>query len=106
MIFVHEMDDFKLEGEVTRPIVRVDTRTTDDPKKVKAGKGKDDWWYGGGTNHRVENGQIKRDFIENVNTIEVESLEKLIEIIGENGYEAQIYVGRYQYPEISFKMYY
>ncbi len=44
-------------------IVRVntDTRNCDDPKKIPAHGGTDGDWFLRGTNHRVENGKIKRD---------------------------------------------
>ena len=46
----------KIEG------FRVDVRCTNDPKKVPAFSGKDKWWFGEGTNHRLINGEIARDF--------------------------------------------
>ena len=42
-------------------IVAVDTRSVDDPKKIRSNKGTDGDWYMRGTNHRVDNGRIKRD---------------------------------------------
>lgn len=40
----------------------VDRRDVDDPKKLRCNKGTDgDWWIRG-TNHRIENGCICRDF--------------------------------------------
>lgn len=39
----------------------IDTRNCDDPKKIPANNGKDGDWFLRGTNHRVENGMIKRD---------------------------------------------
>ena len=43
-------------------IIDVDTRTVDDPKKIPCYfNGREQMWYREGTNHRVENGKIKRD---------------------------------------------
>lgn len=42
-------------------VITTDTRNCDDPKKIPANKGTDGDWYTRGTNHRVENGNIKRD---------------------------------------------
>lgn len=44
-----------------RPYIYTDTRTTDDPAKVPMHLGKSEWWYEKGTNHRIEDGKIKRD---------------------------------------------
>ena len=59
---------------------RIDTRTTDDPAKITAHRKKSTaWWYNNGTNHRVENGQIKRDFPgESQWAIELSDLDALI----------------------------
>jgi len=61
---------------------RIDARTTDDPCKIpcyfdnpeKAKK----MWFGEGSNHRVENGWIKRDFEDEGWFIEINSLEELM----------------------------
>lgn len=42
-------------------VIHIDSRDCDDPKKIPANRGKDGDWYLKGTNHRVENGYIKRD---------------------------------------------
>lgn len=42
-------------------VVETDTRCCDDPKKIPANYGTDGDWYTIGTNHRVEDGMIKRD---------------------------------------------
>jgi hypothetical protein len=42
-------------------LANTDTRNTDDPKKIPANRGTDGDWYMRGTNHRVENGKIRRD---------------------------------------------
>ena len=41
--------------------LRRDERTAARPEDVPAFKGREDWWYGKGLNHRVENGHIVRD---------------------------------------------
>ena len=65
---------------------RIDTRTTDDPGKVSSAKGKTAWWYDKGTNHRVENGQIKRDFPgESQWAIELSDLDALIAFMHKHG---------------------
>lgn len=39
----------------------IDRRWVNDPAKVPAHKGDSKWWYGEGTNHRIESGKIVRD---------------------------------------------
>ena len=67
--------------------MRVDERTTDDPKKLPCPVGDYEakWWYETGTNHRVENGHIKRDFEEWTWLIEIASLEALAAFCDEYG---------------------
>jgi hypothetical protein len=63
-------------------VVSVDVRTTDSPTKIPAYKGRlqaaVDMWYGEGTNHRVEFGQIKRDFVASAWCINIDSLDELM----------------------------
>lgn len=61
--------------------IRVDTRTVDDPKKLKI---KEDW-YSEGENHRVENGYIKRDFESTAWFVDISTLEDLIKLKNEVG---------------------
>ena len=42
-------------------------------------------WFSEGTNHRVENGHIKRDFMEETWVIEIPSLEYLMKLRDEYG---------------------
>lgn len=67
---------------VKLPYTRIDERTVNDPMKNKY-IGKD--WYKDGTNHRVENGHIKRDFQDECWFIEIDSLEDLINIYKQEG---------------------
>jgi hypothetical protein len=61
---------------------RVDERSTDDPAKIPAMRGKPaDWWFADGTNHRIENGHIKRDFEDTAWFIKINTLAQLIEFI-------------------------
>ena len=52
------------EGAYKKSYTRIDERTTDAPEKVAFYAGKSAWWYEKGSNHRVENGHIKRDFVD------------------------------------------
>ena len=50
-------------------IIRVDERTANHPAKIPmnhrlSNQEAMDWWHGDGANHRIENGHIKRDFID------------------------------------------
>lgn len=65
------------EGVVDLPCIRVDERIKDDPAKIEFYKGKTDWWYKQGRNHRVEDGRIKRDFDDRAWYVEIDSLEAL-----------------------------
>lgn len=63
-----------------REYTMIDTRSTDDPAKIPLYKNKPDEWYKRGTNHRVENGKIKRDFHkEDGWFIQVENLHQFLE---------------------------
>lgn len=57
-------DDVKPCDEAVEIYVKnIDSRAVDDPSKL-VWKPTADTWYDTGTNHRVENGKIKRDFGE------------------------------------------
>lgn len=60
---------------------RIDERVIDDPSKNIYTKD----WYEHGTNHRVENGHIKRDFVDEGWFIEIPSLAELVQFIEDNG---------------------
>jgi len=61
--------------------VRVDERTVNDPSKISCFKGNNDW-YDKGTNHRVENGHIMRDFPHEDWFVEVNDIMKFGEKYG------------------------
>lgn len=68
-----------VEGAFLGEVMRVDTRTVDDPAKLKYAA---DTWYKNGTNHRVENGKIKRDLgFDQVWMVEISTLEELMNLI-------------------------
>lgn len=48
-------------GAVKLPLIRVDRRSVDDPKKIPANRGTNGDWFTRGTNHRIEDGNICRD---------------------------------------------
>ena len=64
---------------------RIDVRGADDPAKMPMAKGKTAWWYDDGTNHRVENGHIKRDFAEKDWFIELADMDALLAFISTEG---------------------
>lgn len=66
-------------------VVRVDERTADDPAKIPSAKGKSEWWYEAGRNHRVENGRIRRDFDDNAWVINIRSLKDLVGFCRKHG---------------------
>jgi hypothetical protein len=72
-------------GAVKRSIPMVDVRSTDDPANVPAYGGKTEWWFGEGENHRVDNGNIKRDFPGDVWVLECDGIDKLVEFVRFHG---------------------
>jgi len=65
----------------------VDERNVADPSQVPMQLGLTSWWYAKGINHRVENGHIKRDMELKGWTIEIVSLEDLVDFcrsVGDN----------------------
>lgn len=60
----------------------IDTRSVNDPYKIWSTEEEvQKFWYGNGTNHRVENGKIKRDLEEEFYwVIEINNIEELIEL--------------------------
>ena len=75
-------DGFPCDGAVREKVAYVDGRTVDDPKKLMFPLDRESW-YKFGENHRVENGHIFRDIMEDGYTIEVESLVSFIKEHGE-----------------------
>ena len=80
-------DDKPCEEAYQVQITDVDCRWTDDPRKVLIyNDPKCDWWYKHGTNHRVEDGMIKRDAgINTVWVVKIEQLADLMEFIKKYG---------------------
>lgn len=70
--------DFKpCEEAYKKTYLSIDERTTDDPSKIPANRfGKT--WFDEGTNHRIEDGRIKRDFEREAYFIQINTLEDLI----------------------------
>ena len=64
---------------------RIDVRNTGDPAKIPAFKGKSAWWYEDGTNHRVEDGHIKRDFVDKDWFIELADMDALLAFMAAEG---------------------
>jgi len=84
-VFVGDNPENKpLENAEWLEYILIDTRTTDDPAKIPISYGDGSWWYKEGTNHRVENGQIKRDLKDNAWFITVETLEDLYALMVEH----------------------
>jgi hypothetical protein len=71
------------EGCVKGQYTRIDERTIDDPNKSAGVYARQ--WYERGTNHRVENGHIKRDFIDEGWFIEIPTLEDLVTFLDTHG---------------------
>lgn len=57
--------------------MRVDERTVDSPDKLNVENDRENW-FKKGTNHRIENGHIKRDIEDEDWFIEVNTLKDLI----------------------------
>jgi len=72
---------------VREAIVNTQALPVDDPAKYRTiwPIGSTDWWYGHGTNHRVEDGRAKRDFIEQMWTVDILSLTDLLMFLGRHG---------------------
>lgn len=62
-----------------------DRRTVDDPKKLPINRGTDGDWYERGTNHRIVDGQIARDFAEPCWLVRIGSLAELLDFCNRNG---------------------
>lgn len=66
-----------IDGVYEKECIRVDERTVNDPKKLPVGLDRN-LWYERGTNHRVEDGHIKRDFSTKEWFIDLPDLDALI----------------------------
>lgn len=75
------------DGAEERIAVWVDRRDVADPREIPAFRDQDvSWWYGVGTNHRVENGKIVRNLdTETMWTVEVEDVAALMRFIDTYG---------------------
>jgi hypothetical protein len=72
-----DLEEQPCEEAVKETYTSTDTRIVDDPSKLNYGS---DEWYTKGTNHRVENGMIKRDFPDfEAWFIEIDSLDELLQ---------------------------
>ncbi len=73
---------------IKKVCVQVDERTTDDPSKIPVYQelGSPEGWYRDGSNHRVENGHIKRDFDVEAWCLEVNTLQELLNIVTTYGH--------------------
>lgn len=70
------------KGAFKEEYIRIDERAIDDPMKnnfIGAA------WYTEGRNHRVEDGNIKRDFLDVTWFIEFNSLDDLLQFTKEHG---------------------
>jgi hypothetical protein len=74
-------DEKPCEGSFKEKYIRIDERSINDPSKNKFMKN----WYDEGNNHRVENGHIKRDFVEEGWFVEIATLLKFIQFSNNNG---------------------
>ena len=79
------IEERPVEGAYKKEFIRVDERSADAPEKIPFYEGNASLWYDKGTNHRVENGHIKRDFKEFAWFIEIDSLGELLEFLARNG---------------------
>jgi len=82
------MDDDRspCKNAIREIVIYTDTRSVDDPKKIPCYKKDDSEWWIEGKNHRVEHGEISRDFEQNGWTIEMGSIEDLLEFMEEEGH--------------------
>jgi hypothetical protein len=74
---VSNREDMPHPLAVLKPYIYVDERDVDDPHDIN--------WYKEGTNHRVENGYIKRDLQRNDWFITIDTMEKLKDFIKSEG---------------------
>ena len=73
-------------GAIQEEHVYIDRRTAARPEDIPAHRGKSDWWYGEGTNHRVEDGQIVRDKGTILDwVIDIPAMDDLLQFMADNG---------------------
>jgi hypothetical protein len=90
------------EEAVWESYLRVDTRTVDSPEKLTFKNDREDW-YKIGKNHRVENGNIKRDFNDEGWFIYIHSLEELNAFVKKYG--RIVYVKGWAYDGMEIEIY-
>lgn len=78
-------DNQPCEEAILRKYTRKDTRSAACPTKVPAYCGQSEWWYNQGTNHRVENGCIVRDFEDETYFVTFKTLMDLTSFIAKYG---------------------
>ena len=64
--------------------IQIDERIVDSPEKLNVKSDRDEW-YNNGTNHRMENGHIKRDFESRGWFVNIETLEDLNKFVDKYG---------------------
>lgn len=65
-------------------LTNTDTRSCDNPKKIPVNNGTDGDWFLRGTNHRVENGYIKRDLgVKEDWAVEVTDIQDFVDKYGD-----------------------
>lgn len=68
-----------IDGAVFETLQVWDVRFANDPKSVYFYGGADDWWYSVGEDHgHDEDGNIRRKILQDIWTLEIESIEKFI----------------------------
>jgi hypothetical protein len=83
IIFRTSRDGKPCEEAVLKNYMRVDERSIDDPSKFITEEKTS--WYLHGTNHRAENGHIKRDFQAQEWFVEIYTLTDLINLNNKYG---------------------
>ena len=79
-------DETPCVGAIQEEHAWIDRRTAARPEDVPAHKGETDWWYGSGTNHRIEDGEIMRDCGPILDwVIDIPTMDDLLQFIADNG---------------------
>lgn len=81
MVGLPDVEEPPCAGAKLEKYIKLDVRTVDDPSKVTTYGGKKDWWYREGRNHRKENGQIVREFVDEAWFVEINTIEQLWTIL-------------------------
>lgn len=77
-------DDAPCEDAFRISVVTTDTGSVSDPADIAYYKGETKWWYEKGTNHRVEDGRIKRDMgVREEWAVYIDSISDFIDKYGE-----------------------